>query len=136
VEHSSPETLVALLPSRPAVVLFCRDRHGAPIGYPMTVLRADKDGALFTTYRKSKKVEHLQRDARVCVFAQGRDGEAPWCSLEGVASVWSPSAPQLDQAMGSTGGDPRVPPGMAEHVKQRIVEGKRVLVEVRWNEGA
>jgi hypothetical protein len=47
------------------VVLFCRDTTGRPIGYPMRTTACEPEALVFTTYRKSAKVRHIERDPRV-----------------------------------------------------------------------
>jgi hypothetical protein len=120
------------------VVLFCRDASGRPIGYPMRTVACERTALVFTTYRKSAKVRHMERDPRVCVLASRVDGSSVrWVSMEGVASIVVPSDGEIERAMGGSGppapggpAEPRVPAGMGDFVKQRLREGKRVLVRV------
>jgi general stress protein 26 len=113
------------------VVLFCRDARGDPIGYPMRTTACDAKRLIFTTYRKSAKVRNLERDARVCVYVPGTAPEQPrWTSITGIARVVAPSASEIDAMFPARSDEPRVPAGMAAFVKQRLREGKRILVEV------
>src|ERR1700722_9269275 len=56
------------------VVLFCRDKSGSPMGYPMRTVRCHDSGLTFTTYRKSAKVPNIERDPGVGVLAADRGG--------------------------------------------------------------
>ena len=126
------------------VVLFCRDATGFPIGYPMRTVAATDAAIVFTTYRKSPKVAHLERDPRVCVLATEWPGspEDPdvaagpplrWLSVSGEARVVAPTDEQIRSVFGggaSRDGEARVPVGMADHVQDRLRDGKRVLVFV------
>jgi hypothetical protein len=117
------------------VVLFCRDEAGKPIGYPMRTVACEPGALIYTTYRKSAKVRHLERDPRVCVLATRWDGGVlRWQSVEGRARVIVPSHEEIDRVMGTPhrsggrGTEPRVPDGMGDFVKLRLREGKRVFV--------
>jgi len=128
----------------PDVVLFCRDVTGSPIGYPMRTVAVTDAAIVFTTYRKSPKVAHLERDPRACVLATewprcpADPGVAAgwavrWLSVSGRARVVTPTGDQIREVFGDGGrpdGETRVPAGMADHVQDRLRDGKRVLVYV------
>jgi hypothetical protein len=127
------------------VILFCRDAAGHPVGYPMRTAACVEEALVFTTYRKSAKVAHIERDPGVCVLATepveelGDPGEPPrrrvrWMSVNGEARVVLPTDNQIQEVFGTqSGGDTetRVPVGMSDHVRSRLRDGKRVLVYVQ-----
>src|SRR6266568_1964203 len=80
------------------VVLFCRDADGSPIGYPMRSVSVSGSAAYFTTYRKSAKVRHLERDPAACLlcFVPTGGGRVEWVEVSGPATLWSPTAAELD----------------------------------------
>jgi hypothetical protein len=123
--------VVSFLDAFRDVVLFCRDGSERPIGYPMRTTACGESGLTFTTYRKSAKVVNIERDPRVCVFAadQGQ-GEIRWVSVAGRARIVSPTEEEIDATFGPSAGDGRVPAGMGDFVKQRLREGKRILLQV------
>lgn len=129
------------LASERGVVLYCRDSAGHPIGYPMQTVACSDQAMTFTTYRKSAKVHHLERDPRVCVLAAHHraDHTVRWASVTGRAHIVAPSETEIEATFAirqvppssaPPGATPRVPPGMSEFVKQRLREGKRVLILV------
>lgn len=123
------------LEAHPDVALFGRDGAGHPIGYPMRIVSVDGGRVHFTTYRKSAKVAHFERDGRAAVLAQQVDdsGVVHWLSVEGTAVVWSPTEAELDAVFSGSAGataEARVPEGMSEFVRRRILEGKRILLTV------
>lgn len=129
--------VLAFLDAHRDVVLFCRDKSGSPIGYPMRTVACHDTGLTFTTYRKSAKVRNIERDPRVCVVATDRDGaRVRWISVSGTARVVAPSDAQIETTFstaGTAGGDRaegRVPGGMGDFVKERLRDGKRILIEV------
>ena len=117
-------------------VLFCRDSAGGARRVPHDDCRACSESVLvFTTYRKSAKVSHLQRDPRVCVLAWDRADPSPgrvqWASVTGRSRLVSPSEAQIRETFGPVGSsDGRVPGPMSAHVQQRLRDGKRVLIFV------
>jgi len=126
--------VVDFLRETPDVVLFCRDRSGAPIGYPMRTVAVLPDRLCFTTYRKSAKVRNLERDPRTAVLAsRWSDADVRWVHVAGIAEIMAPSEDDLDALFGKEDAgtrDPRVPAGMSGHVRQRLREGKRIVVAV------
>lgn len=113
------------------VVLFCRDAGGAPIGYPMRCTSVSGSAVHFTTYRKSAKVRHLERDPAVhllCSVATGEDS-VEWVDASGTVTIWSPAGAELDRLL-SGPRDGRVPAGMLDHVRGRLLDGKRVMLTV------
>ncbi len=119
------------------LVLFCRDRDGCPVGYPMRSTAVTDSAVYFTTYRKSAKVRHLERDpvVRLLCFVTRGDDQAEWVDAGGTAALWSPTAAELDRLL-SGPRDSRVPDGMLDHVRTRILEGKRIMVKVELDHAA
>lgn len=112
------------------VTLFCRDDNGSPIGYPMRSTSVSHTDLCFTTYRKSAKVRHLEADPVVrllCFAVEGNTVE--WVEAGGTATLWSPTVDELDQLL-SGPRDMRVPEGMLDHVRSRILSGKRIMIRV------
>jgi hypothetical protein len=128
------------------VVIFCRDGAGVPIGYPMRTVACGESVLLYTTYRKSAKVSHMERDPRVCVLVA--DTPAPgqravrWVSIAGTVRIVTPSEDEIREsfAAGRRGpsieegeseeGESRVPAGIGALVQERLRGGKRVLLLV------
>jgi Pyridoxamine 5'-phosphate oxidase len=139
-EPLSSEVL-AFLDVHRDVVLFCRDKSERPIGYPMRTVACHDSGVTFTTYRKSAKVRNIERDPRVCVVATDRDGTSVrWVSVSGTARVVAPSDAEIEDIFGTAGtgdgAEGRVPGGMGEFVKERLRDGKRILIEVEYLEAS
>lgn len=130
-----PAEVAELLDRQRDVTLFMRDANGCPIGYPMTIFARPSHNAeiVFSTYRKSAKMRHLERDGRVVVLAMRAVGDAvQWVSLAGHATVWSPTASELDglpRTMSATH-EARVPEGLTGRVRDRLLSGKRVLIRI------
>jgi pyridoxine/pyridoxamine 5'-phosphate oxidase len=109
-------------------VLFCRDEDGAPIGYPMSVV-AVRDGTLFfTTYTKSAKVIHLGRDPRAACILLAVDPPTRWVSSEGSVSMYHPTESEMQALFEGRPQDPRVPPGVTDSVKARLLNHKRIVI--------
>jgi hypothetical protein len=125
---------LAYFDDHPEVALFGRDAAGHPIGYPMRVAAIDGSRVHFTTYRKSAKVAHFERDPRASVLAYEVQGDelVSWVAVTGTAVIWSPTEEELEAALPGMGDGTREArvPGMAEHVRNRILEGKRILLTV------
>lgn len=134
-EQLSPE-VVEYLESHREVTLFCRDAQAHPIGYPMMIFAQSPTTVFFSTYRKSKKVQHIERDPRVAVLSHERQpGERlRWVALNGVAHLWAPTLAEVDGLFADRGGDARVPDTMLDLVRQRTIEGKRVLLRIELDD--
>jgi hypothetical protein len=129
--------VVRFLAEHRDMVLFCRDRDGCPVGYPMRSTSVTDSAIYFTTYRKSAKVQHLERDpvVRLLCFVTGDGDRVEWVDAGGTAVLWSPTADELDRLL-SGPRDPRVPAGMLDHVRTRILEGKRIMIKVELDHAA
>ena len=127
-----PDAVIDYLQSHREITLFCRDAHARPIGYPMFIFAQSPAEIFFSTYRKSKKVQNIERDPRVALLSYERDANAPmrWVALNGLAQLWAPTATEVDQLFEGRGGDARVPDTMTALVRQRTLEGKRVLLRI------
>jgi len=137
-----PPDVAAQLDGHRDITLFCRDADGHPIGYPMMISSRDGADIVFSTYRKSAKVRHIERDPRVALLsftaAPAPDGGelVRWISMTGTAAVWQPTEAELDRVFppAPRTADGRVPDTVGPLVRQRTLEGKRILLRVRLDE--
>ncbi len=127
----SPE-VISYLESHREITIFCRDSQDCPVGYPMFIFAQSPTTIYFSTYRKSRKVQRIERDPRVALLSYERDAATPlrWVALNGIASLWAPNAAEIDELFADRPSDPRVPDTMGALVRQRTLEGKRVLLAV------
>ncbi|CAJ62641.1 MULTISPECIES: pyridoxamine 5'-phosphate oxidase family protein [Frankia] len=139
--------------------LIVTGADGGPIGYPMTVRWCDGT-LEFNTYRRSAKVTHLRRDGRVCVVVVPRDRAADrrvlsvWGRVqpgEGSIEHWmhdgdgtdptpSPSTPPQTTPPHVTSPHvtaPQVttphvttPPHVVSRVRERLLDGRRIIIRV------
>jgi pyridoxine/pyridoxamine 5'-phosphate oxidase len=127
-----PDDVIAYLESHREITIFCRDDQGRPVGYPMFIFAQSPTTIYFSTYRKSRKVQHIERDPRVALLSYERDANPPlrWVALNGTASLWAPNADEVEELFANRGNDSRVPDTMGALVRQRTLEGKRVLLRI------
>jgi hypothetical protein len=101
---------------------------------------------VYTTYRKSAKVGHMERDPRVCVLVSDTPpaGERAvrWASIAGTVRIVSPTEEEISESFAggrrgpgieeseSQEGESRVPAGIGALVQDRLRGGKRVLLLV------
>jgi hypothetical protein len=107
--------------------LFCRDGVQRPIGYAMrsVTYRSATRCLYFTTYAKSAKVQHLRSAPEVaCLIG---DDEC-WISVRGLAHVYQPSAAEVDELIGESSPDQRVPDSVVTKVRDRLLSGKRCFI--------
>jgi hypothetical protein len=117
------------------VFLFCRDGARRPIGYAMrsVAYRSATHCLYFATYAKSAKVQHLRSAPEVaCLIGDDED----WVSVGGLAHVYQPTAAEVDELIGESSPDQRVPDSVVTKVRDRLLSGKRcflglTLTEVR-----
>ena len=115
--------------------LFCRDGAQRPIGYAMrsVAYRSATRCLYFATYAKSAKVRHLRSAPEVaCLIGDNED----WVSVGGLAHVYQPTAAEVDELIGESSPDQRVPDSVVTKVRDRLLSGKRcfiglTLIEVR-----
>jgi general stress protein 26 len=134
--HSLPDAVARHLDKHGDIVVFCRDDEGRPIGYPMRIMRRVESELLFSTYAKSAKVHHLENDPSVAMLSmrtEGRD-HVSWLRMTGHASLWSPDEAELDELFTAGPGEQRVPDSMGALVRQRTLEGKRIVLRVAIDE--
>lgn len=127
-----PNRVARHLDEHADIVIFCRDAAGKPIGYPMRIAARRGDEILFSTYAKSAKVRHLEADSRVALLSmrpQG-DGTVRWVRMTGRSEIWAPNEAQVDEFFDTGGHESRVPDTVRALVRQRTLEGKRVMVRV------
>jgi hypothetical protein len=109
--------------------LFCRDGAQRPIGYAMrsVVYRSATRCLYFTTYAKSAKVLHLRSAPEVaCLIG---DDEA-WISVRGLTHIYQPSSAEIDELVGGSSPDQRVPQPVVTKVRDRLLSGKRCFIEL------
>jgi hypothetical protein len=127
-------------------VIFCRDGAGVPIGYPMRTVACRESVLVYTTYRKSAKVAHMERDPRVCVLVSetppAGERAVRWVSIAGTVRIVSPTEDEIRESFAggrrgpsieegvSEEGESRVPAGIGTLVQERLRGGKRVLLLV------
>jgi hypothetical protein len=125
--------VVELIRANHRAFLFCRDGAQRPIGYAMrsVAYRAANRCLYFATYAKSAKVQHLRSASEVaCLIG---DGEG-WVSVCGHASVYQPSAAEVDELIGESSPDQRVPESVVTKVRDRLLSGKRCLIGLTLTE--
>ena len=111
------------------VFLFCRDGARRPIGYAMrsVAYRAATRCLYFATYTKSAKVRHLRSAPEVACMIGDDEG---WVSVCGLAHVYQPSAAEVDELIGESSPDQRVPESVVTKVRDRLLSGKRCFIGV------
>jgi hypothetical protein len=115
------------------VFLFCRDGARRPIGYAMrsVAYRPATRCLSFATYAKSAKVQHLRSAPEVaCLIG---DDEC-WVSVSGVARVYQPCATEVDELIGDSSPDHRVPESVVTKVRDRLLSGKRCVIGLTLTE--
>jgi hypothetical protein len=115
------------------VFLFCRDGARRPIGYAMrsVAYRPASRRLSFATYAKSAKVGHLRSAPEVACLIGDDDG---WVSVSGSARVYQPSAAEIDDLLGDSSPDQRVPDPVVTKVRDRLLSGKRCLIGLTLTE--
>jgi hypothetical protein len=109
------------------VFLFCRDGARRPMGYAMRCVayRSATRCLYFATYAKSAKVHHLRSAPQVACLIGDDKG---WVSVCGVAHVYQPSAAEVDELIGESSPDQRVPESVVTKVRDRLLSGKRCFI--------
>jgi hypothetical protein len=115
------------------VFLFCRDGARRPIGYAMrsVVYRSATRCLYFATYAKSAKVHHLRSAPEVACLVGDDEG---WVSVGGLAHVYQPSAAEVDELIGESSPDQRVPESVVTKVRDRLLSGKRSFIGLTLTE--
>jgi hypothetical protein len=113
--------------------LFCRDGARRPIGYAMrsVAYRSATRCLYFATYAKSAKVQHLRSAPEVACLIGGDEG---WVSVGGLAHVYQPSAAEVDELIGESSPDQRVPESVVMNVRDRLLSGKRCFIGLTLTE--
>jgi hypothetical protein len=109
------------------VFLFCRDGTRHPIGYAMRSVdyRPATRSLSFATYAKSAKVQHLRSAPEVaCLIGD----DEHWVSVSGLAHIYQPSAAEVDELIGESSPDQRVPESVVTKVRDRLLSGKRCFI--------
>jgi hypothetical protein len=125
--------IVDFLRTNSRAFLFCRDDARRPIGYAMrTVAYQSTIHCLyFTTYTKSSKVRHLLANPEVACLV-GDDSR--WVSVNGVARVYRASPAEVDELIGGSSPDERIPNWVVTKVRDRLLSGKRSVIAVMLND--
>jgi hypothetical protein len=115
------------------VFLFCRDGAQRPIGYAMrsVTYRSATRCLYFATYAKSAKVRHLRAAPDVACLIGDDQG---WVSVRGLADVYQPSAAEVDELIGESSPDQRVPDSVVAKVRDRLLSGKRCFIGLTLTE--
>ena len=113
--------------------LFCRDGARRPIGYAMrsVAYRSATRCLYFATYAKSAKVQHLRSAPEVACLIGDDEG---WVSVSGFAHVYQPSAAEVDELIGKSSPDQRVPDSVVAKVRDRLLSGKRCFIGLTLTE--
>jgi len=119
--------VVEFIGTNDRVFLFCRDGARRPIGYAMrsVAYRSATRCLYFATYAKSAKVRHLRSAPEVACLI-GDDGG--WVSVAGFARVYQPSPAEVDDLIGDSSPDQRVPDSVVTKVRDRLLSGKRCFI--------
>ncbi|MEE6137570.1 pyridoxamine 5'-phosphate oxidase family protein [Mycobacterium sp. 050128] len=125
--------VVEFIAAHHRVFLFCRDGARRPIGYAMrsVTYRSATRCLYFATYAKSAKVQHLRSAPEVACLIGDNEG---WVSVCGHASVYRPSAAEVDELIGDSSPDPRVPESVVTKVRDRLLSGKRCFIGLTLTE--
>jgi general stress protein 26 len=111
--------------------LFCRDAAGKPTGYAMRTVAYRGGELLFATYTKSAKVRNIRaRPGVACLVQSGPEQNASWVSVRGHAEIYLPARDEVDALMASASSDARVPDAVVATVRDRLISGKRCLIQV------
>jgi Pyridoxamine 5'-phosphate oxidase len=113
--------------------LFCRDGAQRPIGYAMrsVAYRSATRCLYFATYAKSAKVQHLRSAPEVACLIGDDEG---WVSVCGLAHVYQPSEAEVDELIGESSPDTRVPDSVVTKVRDRLLSGKRCFIGLTLTE--
>jgi Pyridoxamine 5'-phosphate oxidase len=113
--------------------LFCRDGAQRPIGYAMrsVAYRPATRCLYFATYAKSAKVQRLRSAPEVACLIGDDEG---WVSVLGLAHVYQPSAAEVDELIGDSSPDQRVPDSVVTKVRDRLLSGKRCFIGLTLTE--
>jgi hypothetical protein len=135
---SIPAEATAFLATHGRAYLYVLDSTGKVRGWPMIARHAD--GALvMTSYRKAPKVPHLAAAARATVVVTSDEGSTPfrYAVVEGPLKLTDITPDMADEVTRRMHGDSShlsnsdySDDGTRAHFRARLMEGKRVLIEV------
>lgn len=115
--------------------MYVRAEDGSARGWPMSA--AWRDGIfIMTTYRKSPKMVHLSRAPRMTLVVLGDEGVEPaeYVVAEGRLALTPIGADNADAVIARMRAGGRKDSGNNEHFRARLMEGKRVLIELHAEE--
>jgi len=104
---------------------------GSARGWPMSA--AWKDATfIMTTYRKSPKMKHLNQASRMTLVVLGDEGVEPldYVVAEGRLVLTPIDAGNADAVIARMRAGGLADSGHNEHFRARLMEGKRVLIEL------
>jgi hypothetical protein len=127
------QDVVEFIRTNHRVFLFCRDGARRPIGYAMrsVAYRSAARCLYFATYAKSAKVQQLRSAPEVACLIGDDEG---WVSVGGLAHVFQPSAVEVDELIGESSPDQRVPDSVVMKVRDRLLSGKRCFIVLTLTE--
>lgn len=135
---SIPADSTAFLATHGRAYLYVLDASGRVRGWPMIARFAD--GALvMTSYRKAPKVPHLAGATRATVVVTSDEGSTPfrYVVVEGALKLTDITPAMADAVTQRMHGSASVQSNSdysddstREHFRARLMEGKRVLIEV------
>src|SRR5262245_46015954 len=126
-----PDDVAAFLARYTRMFLLTRRRDGSPTIHPMTGFFAD-GRVTMTTYRKSAKARHVERDPRAaCLIVNGYGkSDVRGALVRGRASLRAGGVAALPSSTAPAADRPKVGAGVAERVADRMASGKRVFLDV------
>lgn len=111
--------------------MYVLAEDGSARGWPMSAAWADGT-FIMTTYRKSPKMQHLNRASRMTLVVLGEEGVEPvdYVVAEGRLAVTPIDAGNADAVIGRMRAGGLADSGHNAHFRARLMEGKRVLIEL------
>jgi hypothetical protein len=117
--------------------MYVLAEDGSARGWPMSA--AWKDGTfVMTTYRKSPKMRHLGQASRMTLVVLGDEGAEPvdYVVAEGRLALTPIDAGNADAVIGRMRAGGLADSGNNAHFRARLMEGKRVLIELHAERAA
>jgi len=115
--------------------MYVRAEDGSARGWPMSA--GWRDGVfIMTTYRKSPKMAHLNQAPRMTLVVLGDEGVEPaeYVVAEGRLTLTPIDADNADAVIARMRAGGLKDSGNNKHFRARLMEGKRVLIELHAEE--